>query len=67
MEHVFDIIEKNGTDGITMNGILINLYSRKKFIKYKLAEGWVNLTLKHLINSSKINEKNVNGNVKYFV
>lgn len=45
---VLDIVRREGRNGITLRNLLRFLYEKESWVKYRIAEGWVMVTLDHL-------------------
>ena len=54
IEDVFNVISDAGSSGITFKNIFKQLYPGEGYIKYKMVEGWIRLTLKYLIEKKRI-------------
>ncbi len=65
-EQVKNIVQKRGTQGITPDKIIKELYPKAKMMKYELARGWVVLTLRHLEELDQIRSVSGKKWIKFF-
>ncbi len=63
---VKSIVQKKGTQGITPDKIIKELYPNVKMMKHELARGWVVLTLRHLEELNQIRSVSGKKDIKFF-
>ncbi len=63
---VKQIIQQNGTQGITPEKIIQELYPKAKMMKHELARGWVVLTLRHLEDLDQIKSVSGKKDIRFF-
>jgi glyoxylase-like metal-dependent hydrolase (beta-lactamase superfamily II) len=64
--HVLDLVRKGGDKGITLHDMLRTLYEKESWIKHRMAEGWVIVTLEYLEKEKLIRHNTYNNNVYFF-
>lgn len=65
-DQVKNIIQKQGTKGISPDEIIKELYPNVKFMKHELARGWVVLTLRYLEELDQIRSVSGEKGIKFF-
>jgi glyoxylase-like metal-dependent hydrolase (beta-lactamase superfamily II) len=65
-DQVRRIVQTKGTQGITPDKIIKELYPKAKMMKFELARGWVVLTLRHLEELDQIRSVSGKKDVKFF-
>jgi glyoxylase-like metal-dependent hydrolase (beta-lactamase superfamily II) len=63
--HVLDLVRKGGDKGITLRDMLEALYEKESWIKHRMAEGWVIVTLEYL-EKEKLVRHDIYKNKIYF-
>ncbi|MCJ7580855.1 MAG: MBL fold metallo-hydrolase, partial [Candidatus Aminicenantes bacterium] len=65
-DQVKSIVQKHGTQGISPDDIIRELYPNIKLMKHELARGWVVLTLRHLEEQNQIRSVSTKKGIDFF-
>jgi glyoxylase-like metal-dependent hydrolase (beta-lactamase superfamily II) len=66
-DQVLSIIRDAGAKGISSKGIVQSIYPRRQFVKYILAEGWVQVTLPRLLEQGRVRRYMRWGHARYYI
>lgn len=67
IEDVFNVIRDSGENGVTFRNIFKQLYPGEGYLKYKMVEGWIKLTIKYLIGKKRISHVIKRGKTYYIL
>ena len=62
---VLEIVRGAGARGVSLRGLLESLYEKESWFKYRIAEGWVMITLRHLEHEGLVSRA-ITGGVAVF-
>ena len=64
-EQLLELVRDHGSDGVTLKGLLSQLYEREGWIKHRIAEGWVMVTLDHLVGEGLVERRSEAGEILF--
>ncbi len=56
IEHVYDVVMNSGRAGCSKNDVICSIYRGESYLKRYMADGWIDLSLRCLIDDGRIRE-----------
>ena len=64
-EQLLELVRDHGNGGVTLKELLTRLYEREGWLKHRIAEGWVMVTLDHLVARSFVERRSSAGEIRF--